>query len=166
MQDTASVSPAVLDALQCADLMSDMAPDALVVIGRFVTELQGSAGNRLYSEGDRNPALYVIVSGTCEVTVDLPDGTAPRVRSLGPGDCFGELSLLLRGERLVNVTALDDVRLLELDDAAFRRLKSAEPEVCLHLIMAIVRRLGRVLDGSREPIKRLLMRHAASAGRL
>jgi CRP-like cAMP-binding protein len=94
------------------------------------------------------------------------NGVNQDLRGMPAFDSFGELSLLLRGQRLMGVRATSDVTLLDLSAATFRSLKQQEPELCLIIVMAIVRRLGRELDESREVMKRVMLRyHAGIDGR-
>lgn len=145
---------------QCA-LLADLGQTALEQISEYVSLMQGQAGDRLYNEGDAADGLYIIAHGSCLAMARDMAGAERVVRAIPTYDSFGELSLLLRGERLLSVQALDDVVLLELSTAEFRKMKQHQPELCLTLVMAIVRRLGKVLDESREPMKRVMLRYHA-----
>lgn len=147
--------------LKRCPLFADFSDEALEALPSYFSRMRGSNGDRLYTQVDERAGLYVIASGTCLATLRAPDGAERRVAKLTAPDSFGELSLLLRGERLLSVEAAGDVELLELDIDAFRRLKRTNPDLCLMLIMAIVRRFGRVVDECRELFQRLLLRHFA-----
>jgi MFS family permease len=62
------------------------------------TEL--AAGETLFSAGDTGDRFYVVVDGA----VDILDGDE-RVRSMGPGEGFGEIALLGRTTRTMTVRA-------------------------------------------------------------
>jgi CRP-like cAMP-binding protein len=127
----------------------------------YFHQLAGSPGDRLYSQGDASGGLYVILEGVCVTLVAAPDGTQHEVKEIQESESFGELGLVLRGERLLSVEARTNVRLLALDLDSFRMLKTQNPDLCLMLIMSIVRRFGRVVDDSRELFQRMLLRQVS-----
>jgi len=73
-------------------------------------------GQIIIREGDPGEAAYIIVSGRCRAfrKVDDRDET---LATMGPGDVFGEMALLLDEPRAASVEALDPVTLLVLDRA-------------------------------------------------
>jgi CRP/FNR family transcriptional regulator, cyclic AMP receptor protein len=145
---------------QCS-LLSDLGQTALEQLSEHVSLMHGQSGDRLYNEGEAADGLYIVAQGTCVAMAKDMAGAERIVRTIPTFDSFGELSLLLRGERLLSVQAQGDVVLLELSTAEFRKMKQNKPELCLMLVMAIVRRLGRVLDESRESMKRVMLRYHA-----
>jgi CRP-like cAMP-binding protein len=151
----------ILQVLRQCPLLSDLGSGSLDPMVDLLDVMQGGPGDRLHEEGDPAESLYIIAAGRCAALCRDMGGHEQTVRTLGPGDTFGELSLLLRGQRLLTVQALTEVTLLELNAQSFRILKQQRPELCLVLIMAIVRRLGRVLDDSREVYKRIMLRYQA-----
>jgi eukaryotic-like serine/threonine-protein kinase len=68
-------------------------------------------GTRILAEGERGDAVYVIVKGRCQMTTTI-DGQTRVVRSLGPGDVFGERALVRNAPRTANVDAIDAVTAL------------------------------------------------------
>lgn len=77
-----------------------------------------TAGEAVVRAGEPGDRYYVVREGTASVS--LPDGTP--VRTLGPGDGFGELALLFGGARTATVTAASDLVLATLSRADFARL--------------------------------------------
>ncbi len=151
----------LLQVLRRCPLLSDLGQNAHEQLLDHLHVMHGKAGSRLYQEGDAAGGLYIVADGSCLAIARDVNGIERVVRTVPTYESFGELSLLLRGERLLSVQAQGDVTLLELSAAEFRNLKQQRPELCLVLIMAIVRRLGRVLDESRETMKRVMLRYHA-----
>jgi serine/threonine-protein kinase len=67
-------------------------------------------GDAIVVEGAVGDAAYIIVSGHCEVSKTV-GGRRAVIRSLGPGDVFGETAIFLPQPRSATVTATDDVLL-------------------------------------------------------
>lgn len=82
-----------------------------------------AAGETIYRQGDRLDGLYLIERGTVEIT----DLNGVRVSLLGPGNSFGERGLARDGRAMTSARALEDVSLLLLPAAEFRRLNRDFP---------------------------------------
>lgn len=67
-------------------------------------------------------ALFVILAGEAEVLIDCPVAGEVAVRSLKPGDLFGESSFFHPSRHSATVRAVTDVRVLRLDREAYEDL--------------------------------------------
>ena len=106
----------------------------------FERNLEG--GEVIFEEGDSGEFLYVIQSGEVELTRGGPSGRRLLGR-LGPGEFFGEMSVVLGGRRGVRATAVTPVRLLTLDGQTLEEMCAQRPEVAIRLIQRLA---GRVID--------------------
>jgi len=79
--------------------------------------VQMDAGKDICKQGDDGKEFYIIEDGEAEA---LKSGQV--VMSYGPGDYFGELSLLRNQPRACTVTCKTACRLLALDSGSFKRL--------------------------------------------
>jgi len=94
-----------------------LSPDVLwQLAGAFEAEYQ-PAGAVLMREGDVGDRFYLIRSGAVEVS----QGNH-RIRTLGPGDCLGEVALLTDARRTATAKALAPVELLSLGKPEFDRI--------------------------------------------
>lgn len=110
------------------------------------THLYG-AREDVVRQGDPGHSLFLIKSGKLGVYVDQNERKRVCIRELGPGDFFGERSLLTGENRSATVTALDDSSLVELGKHAFRNILQAKPDMAEYL--------GKILasrDQSREEL--------------
>jgi serine/threonine-protein kinase len=71
-------------------------------------------GSVIIREGDVGDAAYMIVSGRCKVSRRVGDGHEV-LGSMGAGDVFGEVALLLEEPRAATIEAEDNVTVLVLD---------------------------------------------------
>jgi CRP-like cAMP-binding protein len=85
-------------------------------------------GTDVIREGDPGKGLYVVLHG--EMDVSKRDGDHKvLLATLGPGDVFGEISLLHDAPTSATVTAASQSTVLFLDRAVFQRLLEAIPAV-------------------------------------
>jgi uncharacterized membrane protein len=81
--------------------------------------------------------LYVVQSGEVELFIKDTAGQKIVLTTSGPGDVFGELSMLDQGARTATATALEDSELLELDRDDLLLLFRKRPEAALGLLAAM-----------------------------
>lgn len=99
-------------------------------------ERRYAAGETLAEEGESGRTLIVIESGTVTVTVH-----GAEVGRLGPGDAFGEMSLIDRSARSATVKADTAVHGYQLPMWSFRPLIEGHPEVTWSLLEALAQRV-------------------------
>src|SRR5689334_9045806 len=123
------------------------------VIDTFVGTLElceMDAGAVVFKEGDAGRELYVILDGEIEVLRRSKRGHETRVAILGPGDWFGEMSVLDVLPRSATTRVLAPSRLLRLTahelDALYRRDTRSYALLVLNIARELSRRL-RVADG-------------------
>jgi CRP/FNR family cyclic AMP-dependent transcriptional regulator len=86
--------------------------------------------------GPAGREFFVLVEGTVAV------GRGERkLADLGPGDWFGEIAILTYKPRTATVTATSPVRLLLVDDRAFRRVVETTPRIALKVLRNVAHRL-------------------------
>jgi len=85
--------------------------------------------------------MFVVSSGAVSVTLD-PSGI--EVAQLGPGDFFGEMSLLTGEPRTATVIAVRDSELLEINAEAFRHFVLDNPTVVEHVGAAVSARQAQL----------------------
>jgi CRP-like cAMP-binding protein len=108
--------------------------DALAAVA---SEVEAEAGRELTAEGDFGHALYAIERGTADVT---RDGEA--VRTLGPGDVFGEVAVLKSGRRTATVIATSPMKLIAIFKRDVWALEQRSPEAAERLRALVADRLA------------------------
>lgn len=119
-------------------VFTDLPAAELDELAAAMSEVQIEAGAEVVTLDDYGTAIYFIQQGEADVLGDGVDGT----RALGPGDTFGEISLLLTGQRTATVVARTRMRLLSLSGQDFGRIQERVPELERSL-----RRLGLTRAG-------------------
>jgi NADH dehydrogenase len=89
--------------------------------GRGATQAHYEPGEVVFDEGDSGDSLYMILSGQVEVLKRV-GGEQQAVRTLGPGEYFGEMALLGRHPRSAGTRALSALDVLVLPGSDFAAL--------------------------------------------
>jgi CRP-like cAMP-binding protein len=95
--------------LAAIPIFATLEPDHLQALADVASEVEAEAGHALATQGDFGHALYAIESGTADVERD-----GEIVRTLGPGDVFGEVAVLQSGRRSASVVATSPMRLIAI----------------------------------------------------
>ncbi len=127
--------------LRSVPLFADLEEPELERFSRVAVARSFPAGTRVFHEGDRSDACYIVRDGSFRVTREHSDGRAITLATLGSGDIFGELAMLDGEVRSASVEALSDGELLALPAGEVRALLARHPEITVKLIAALVRRL-------------------------
>jgi CRP/FNR family cyclic AMP-dependent transcriptional regulator len=124
-------------ALRGIALFAGLDETALKRIAALATEFEAPAGQVLAERGQPGSGLLVIESG--EITVEFPDG---RLIEYGPGDFFGEVSLLTDEPRTARVRSQSPVRGIAISRSEFFELLDQEPRMAVAMLPVIARRLA------------------------
>jgi CRP-like cAMP-binding protein len=108
-------------------------------VAGVVREVEVDAGSTVTTLDDYGAAIFFVEQGEADVESDSGEAT----QALGPGDTFGEIALLLTGERTATVVARTPMRLLSLSDQDFQRIRPRVPELERSLRRLGVERAGR-----------------------
>ena len=148
-----------LKELQASTLFASFKRETLVEVIAS-TELRSyDQGDIIVTEGEEGSSLFLIVSGSVKVFTRTTDGSNLPLAELGPGDFFGEVSLLSGRPRTATITAGTEVSAIELDGSEVDRIAKKHPEVrevledfcnrrAAETVEAVIRRLR---GGSAEP---------------
>ena len=117
-------------------LFSECSAKEIKSISSVADAVTVSAGRVLVNEGTIGRELYLIVTGTATVS-----RKGKNVATLGPGQHFGELSLLDRRPRNATVTAKTDMELFVVGQRQFNALLETVPTLSRKLISAMAARM-------------------------
>jgi len=127
--------------LRSVPIFADLEAEELERFSRVAVPRSFPAGTRVFHEGDRSDACYIVREGSFRVTREHSDGRAITLATLGPGEVFGELAMLDGDTRSASAEALSDGELLALPANDVRSLLARHPEISVKLVAALVRRL-------------------------
>ena len=105
-------------------LFAKLNDEQRALVAAALGERSAEPGQHLTSEGGGGYFFFVIEDGTAEVSRG-----SDVVAELGPGDFFGEASILENQRRNASVTATSHMRLLDMFGADFANLTKQIPEL-------------------------------------
>lgn len=112
------------------------------------------AGATVFSEGDQDQTLYVIIRGDFEVTARSPvSGELIRFSCAGEGLVFGEMSFLDTQPRSATITATVDAEVFGLSRGDYDDLMASSPLSAARFMMGVAEILSRRLRGVDQRIK-------------
>ena len=125
-----------LELLRKSPFLEGLSRKDLEEVGRLADEVDLPAGRTLMREGDLGREFYVIISGS----VDIERG-GKHIRTMGPGEFFGDISLVTERRRTATVTVKEDATFLVLGHREFHSLMDQFPSIRLGVLESIANRL-------------------------
>ena len=116
-------------------------PHELEHLAEEVDQVDFKAGETIFNEHDRGDSLYVVETGSVRIWVFDEDVKEVTLAELKPGDFFGELAVLDRGERSSSATAIVDTHLHRLSSDDFQKFLMEHPDVSIDVICEIAARM-------------------------
>jgi CRP/FNR family transcriptional regulator, cyclic AMP receptor protein len=120
---------------QCSD-------DELALVDAVADEVHVTAGRTLIRQGELGREFVVIIEGTASV-----ERNGDEVATLGPGQHFGELALLVDHPRNATVVATSDLTAQVIERRGFEQLLETSPHLTKNLLLSLAARLAEVDDG-------------------
>ena len=124
------------DGLAAVPLFEKLSKRDLQRVADVATELQVEPGKLLVSQGRPGDELFVILDGKA-----LVRRNDRKVGEMGPGEYFGELSLLDRLPRAADVVAHTPMRVLVIDRDRFQTVLREVPDIATTLLASMAARL-------------------------
>jgi CRP/FNR family transcriptional regulator, cyclic AMP receptor protein len=110
-------------------LFEGFSQDELAAILRGLKFLSFEPGDVLVGEGAPGDSMFIIASGTVKAYVRDPKGAYLKVKELGEGEFFGEISVITGKPRTATITAAGEVEVLELDKATLDSITHGHPHI-------------------------------------
>ena len=99
------------------------------------------AGTVLFEYGAPGDSMYVLKEGTVEISVRTKTGQKVVLQEMGPGDFFGEISLLDEGPRTATASVVTSGQALVVDRGDLDELIRIHPAAALDMLQAAGRRM-------------------------
>lgn len=139
-----------VEALRTIPLFANVDDHDLARIAAASTVRTYPKNSIIITEGDVSNSLYVILSGEVKVFVSDADGRTNIINRLGPGDYFGELSLIDERPRSASIETLSKCQLSILSRQYFVSYLEANPRVAIRMLEGMGQRLRLTTDHAKD----------------
>jgi CRP-like cAMP-binding protein len=131
--------------LATARLFDGVDPDGMDRIAAVAVEVDFPADHVIARQGEIGTGFFVVISGAARVV-----RAGATVATIGPGDFFGELSVLDGRPRVAQVIADAPTTCLALASWDFEAVLLEEPRVTLAILRAMATRLRDLTEAERH----------------
>ena len=125
-----------IEVLNGIPLFAKLSKKELQFLASMTTEVVVREGSTLVKQGEPGQEAMVIESGTGVVKRD-----GVEIDTVGPGDFFGEMSLIDHMPRNADVIATSDMTVLVMNSREFASVLDQYPEVAVKILKTVVARL-------------------------
>jgi len=133
------------DLLRKVGLFAEMTERSLTAIASKAVDIDFDAGQYVVRQGQVGTGFYLITGGRAKV---VRGGQV--LHRLGPGDFFGELSVLDQLPRMAHVITEEPTTCLALASWDFSKLLEENPKITISLLREVARRLREATDSHRH----------------
>jgi CRP-like cAMP-binding protein len=132
-------------------LFAGLDPGAYKQLAMAGSEISISAGTRLFSEDDTADALYLILDGSIDlsINIDAKGEHYDDISTVGQGQMVGWSALVEPYIYTLNATADTDASLVRLEAAAVRTLMDENPAMGYVLMKHLAKAIGERLTNLR-----------------
>ncbi len=127
-----------LEQLKRVPIFAQCSKSELQTLAKNTDDVTLPAGRTLIQQGHSNHGFYILIEGEAEATVD-----GNRVRTMRPGDVFGEISMLDRGPATATVVTTTPVEALVMSHAQFRDAVRSDENIAHNVLAVMAERLRR-----------------------
>jgi CRP-like cAMP-binding protein len=128
-----------------APLLDGVDAEGIAMIAQRVVEVEFPTDHVIARQGEVGTGFFMVASGNVRVVRD-----GETIATLGPGDFFGELSVLDGQPRTAQVIATEPTVCLALASWDFEAVVREEPAVALAIMRGLAGRLRRLTEAHRH----------------
>jgi hypothetical protein len=145
------------------DLFKPLSELDISILADSSSILRYTRGESIVSQGDMGDSLFIIHSGSVEVTLRTGKNDPVPVANLAAGACFGEMSLLTGEPRSATVSALEETQVVVVRKDGLKTIFESNPSLMEPLSEMLAKRQSE-LDASRKAASSRRKRDDDNAG--
>ncbi|MFI5308003.1 MAG: cyclic nucleotide-binding domain-containing protein [Polyangiales bacterium] len=139
----------VHQALSNMNLFRGLSADGLERISAIAGEEAHQENSFVFHEGEMGDKLYLILEGKVRISRNLPGMGEEALAVLGPGESFGEMSLIDDTPRSADAVVHERARFLVITREAFEDLLFVHKDLAYEILWNFVKTLsGRLRDAN------------------
>lgn len=144
-----------VELLRSIPLFANIEPSKLKLLAFTSERLTFQEGQSVCYQGDVGDAAYVVVDGTADVVIELPDGSKLTVAQIGRNDLVGEIAILCDVPRTATITATMKLDTLRISKDLFFRLVNEFPTMAVEIMRELAKRQEQTNQQLTEANRRL-----------
>lgn len=129
------------DCIDIVPIFHHLSEEEMSEIASITFEREYRKGETVYRVGDKRGELYVLHTGLVKVYRLSPDGREQVLRTVGPGDFLGELSLFSMNTQTDSAVALETSRMCVIAWDRLRSLMQRIPSIAFKVMEELSSRL-------------------------
>jgi CRP/FNR family transcriptional regulator/CRP/FNR family cyclic AMP-dependent transcriptional regulator len=142
--------------LRRAGIFAELPDDDVAALAKLTRVAVYPAGDEIVEEGaefdEEADGIFVLVDGAVEVRIGMQNGSDGRLLvQLGPGEFFGEMSLLDGRPRSATVIATEETQCLVLHRWDFLRELRKNPEIGVAMLSVLSGRIRATNEALGRP---------------
>jgi CRP-like cAMP-binding protein len=126
--------------------------EALALIAHATTEESHALGTKIFQYGDVGDKLFVLLEGKVRISREVAGMGEEALAILGPGEVFGEMSLIDEAPRSADARVHERCRLLVISKEAFDELLFIHKDLAYEVLWNCVRILSTRLRETNEKL--------------
>jgi CRP-like cAMP-binding protein len=126
--------------------------DALALIANATTEESHATGTKIFQYGDVGDKLFVLLEGKVRISREVAGMGEEALAVLGPGEVFGEMSLIDEAPRSADARVHERCRLLVISKESFDELLFMHKDLAYEVLWNCVRILSTRLRETNEKL--------------
>jgi CRP/FNR family transcriptional regulator/CRP/FNR family cyclic AMP-dependent transcriptional regulator len=130
-----------VDLLQSVPFLSGLPADELTYLSRGLRRRSFRRNEVIFHRDDPGTMLFIIRRGRVKISLQNEDGSEVTLALFGPGDFFGEMSLLDDLPRSATATALEATEVVTLGREQFLAAVEQHPQIAAQVMAALSWRL-------------------------
>lgn len=136
-----------LEQLRGIHLFAGLKEPALELVARIARQEDHARGTKIFHHGDPGDKLYLILSGKVRISREVAGMGEEALAILGPGQVFGEMSLLDESPRSADAHVHESCSLLAISRDGFDDLLFLNKDLAYEVLWSVVRLLlGRLRE--------------------
>lgn len=122
-------------------LFSNLSDDELAQISAEASLRQFPKNKVVINAGDKSDSLYIVVAGKVKVLISDEEGKEVILAILGPGEFFGEMSVIDSQPRSATVITMETTSLNVIAHTDFMRCLTNNPQIATTILRTMAKRL-------------------------
>jgi CRP-like cAMP-binding protein len=146
----------IISTLKQVSLFSGLDAQTMEQLAAITEVRTYKSGEQVYSEGEADAALFVVVAGTVRIDKQVGAGQQQTLQQIKAGEVLGAISFVLGGQHSVSAQALHDAELLLIRRTEFDRLAARSPAVGYKILLRLAGQLAAMLRDMDEKFVELI----------